>query len=219
MIWRFVWIRTNLVALVHQQCTTCKSGCAGCCVLPAIAAALLLLLLTTPSGVVRILLVCTLVAVAILTITIPTLWWWSTVVALLLRVAGPGVLVGPLAVVLVHKYPTVFASIPFSIPWWGDWWWLLRVLWRWVLRVALLLLLLLVVLTRASKVGDHFAKEAHGEYVVMARWIQKLLGVGMRFVKVGAGGVRYLFNHGRLPLLCTNPLHLQLNLFEMAHDA
>jgi hypothetical protein len=53
----------------------------------------------------------------------------------------------------------------------------------------------------------------------MARWIQKLLGVGMRFVKVGAGGVRYLFNHGRLPLLCINPLHLQLILFEMAHDA
>ena len=110
-------IRTDLVTLVHQQCAACNTCDTGCGVLPAITAALLFLLLTTASRVVCALLVCALIAVPILAVTISTLWWCSAVVALLLRVAGSGVLESSLAVLLVHKDPTVLALIPLSIPW------------------------------------------------------------------------------------------------------
>lgn len=154
---------------MHQQCTGCETCCTGCGILPAITTALLFFLVTTASRIVRALLICALIAVALLAVTVSTLWWWSTIVALLLSVAGSGVVVSPLAVVLVHEDPAVFTPIPFSIPWRGDWWWLRRVLLgrvlrvtlllllRWVLGVAWLLLLLLILLTRTGKVGYQFA--------------------------------------------------------------
>ena len=133
--------------------------------------------MATAGRIVRALVVCALVAVAILAVAVSTLLWWSTVVALLLSVAGTRILVSTLAVVLVHEEPAVFAPIPLSIPRWGDWRWLRRVLLGWVLRVTLLLLLrwvlgvdglllLLILLVTAGEIGDQFTQEAHGEYVV-----------------------------------------------------